>query len=244
MSAEQKAKYYYELGYAHYHMEDYDKAKEAWKFADFGPYKAKLEKFSSKYFCNLSLGYLKFYENDISKQYAEHAIKIDKDFPTSYVLLAQLSKRNNDQTATIQNLENAIKSATDPQRKLPLLVQLTEIQLSGKDFDNALTNINAALELRPEEPKAVMLKAIVLYHKGANKECMDFVQKALTQRYDAATIAELNFVLGLAAKKANDTQVAKQAFLAASRSSLRDVAEAELRAMKELKVLEDEAELN
>lgn len=61
----QNAKYYYELGYAWYQLEEYEKAKQAWKKVDSGPYKAQLERFSPKYFCNLSVAYFRVYENEL-----------------------------------------------------------------------------------------------------------------------------------------------------------------------------------
>jgi tetratricopeptide (TPR) repeat protein len=243
MKIDQNAKFYYELGYAYYQMEDFDKANAVWKKAEFGPYKARLEKFSAKYFCNVSHSYFKVYENDIAKQYAEKAGKVEKGNSTAYVLLAQIAKRNTDHSSTIANLQTAVKSTTDRTKLLPLYVQLAELELNAENYDNTLAAVQEALKISPAEPKSVMFKGIALYKKGEYKAALDFIQSMLAnQRFDAATIAEMNFLMGLAGKKLGDNAIARQGFSMALRSSLKEAAEIELRAMRDAKMMEDDNE--
>lgn len=243
LKPEQNAKYYYELGYAYYHMDEFEKANQVWKKADFGPYKSRLEKFSAKYFCSVSLSYFKVYENELARQYAEKAGKVEKGNSTAYVLLAQIAKRNTDHSNTIANLQTAVKATTERAKQLPLYVQLAELELSGQNYDNALAAVEEALKINPAEPKSVMFKAIALYKKGEYKAAADFLRSMLNgQRFDAATVAEMNFLLGLVGKSMGDTALAKQGFSVALRSALKDAAEIELRAMREHKAMEDDTE--
>ncbi|WP_448518213.1 tetratricopeptide repeat protein [Rhodoflexus sp.] len=243
MKPDQNAKFYYELGYAYYHLDQFDKAGQAWKKADFGIYKARLEKFSARYFCNVSHTYFKVYENDIAKQYAEKAGKVEQGNSTAYVLLAQLAKRNTGNASAVENLQSAVKATTDRTKQLPLYIQLAELELNEQNYDNALRAVDEALKISAAEPKSVMFKGIALYKKGEYKAAADFIQQMLAnQRFDANTVAEMNFLLGLIGKKMGDVAIARQGFATAMRSPLKDAAELELRAMRELKAMEDEAE--
>ncbi|WP_250631517.1 tetratricopeptide repeat protein [Rhodoflexus caldus] len=243
MKIDQNAKFYYELGYAYYHLDEFDKANAAWKKADFGPYKARMEKFSAKYFCNVSHSYFKVYENDLAKQYAEKAGKVEKGNSTAYVLLAQIAKRNTEHSNTIANLKTAVEATNDRNKQLPLYVQLAELELSAQNYDNALAAVQEALKISPAEPKSVMFKGIALYKKGEYKAAIDFIQSMLTnQRFDAATTAEMNFLMGLAGKKFGDIAIARQGFSMAMRSSLKDAAEIELRALRDAKAMEEDSD--
>ncbi len=234
------AKYYFELGYAYFHMDQYDKAKLAWEKANYGPFRARLERFSAKYASNVGLAYFKFYENDLAKNYAERAIKIEKDFPSAHVLMVQISKRTSDQSAAISSLENAVASSADPLKKLPLYIQIAELNLAADRLDQAIATSDKALAIKSDDAKSNLNKAIALYRKGMFKETIELVQKALLIRYDGATVAEFNFLLGMAAKKTANTELAKQAFMVSLRSSLKDATEVELKNLKDFKLLEEE----
>ncbi len=149
MKIDQNAKFYYKLGYAYYHLDEFDKANKVWKKADFGLYKARMEKFSAKYFCNVSHSYFKIYENDLAKQYAEKAGKVEKGNSTAYVLLAQIAKRNTEHSNTIANLKTAVEATNDRNKQLPLYVQLAELELSAQNYDNALAAVQEALKISP-----------------------------------------------------------------------------------------------
>jgi tetratricopeptide (TPR) repeat protein len=237
---EVNAKYYYEAGYALYHLEQYAQAKQVWEKANYGPFKPRLERFGAKYFGSVSLAYFQFYENELAKQFADQAIKVDKEFPTGHVLLAQLSKRAIDNAATIANLSNAVTTANDPLKKLPLLIQVAELHLASNNPDEAVKSLEQALAAKNDDPKANMLKATALYKKGAYKETIDLVQKNLQLRHDALTLAQFNFLMGMAARRLNDFNLAKQAFMVSLRSPLKDATEVELKAIKDFKLLEEE----
>jgi tetratricopeptide (TPR) repeat protein len=237
---EVSAGYYFELGYAYYHQNQFDKAKTVWEKANFGDFKAKLERFGAKYSANVGLAYFKFYQNDLARSYAEKALMIEKDFPAAHVILTQLSKRTTDQAGVISSIQNAVNATSDPQKKLPLYIQECELELAAGRFDDAIATADKALAIKADDPKSNLNKAIAMYHKGMYKETTELVKKALLTRYDGATTAELNFLLGMSAKKMANTELAKQAFMVSLRSTLKDATEVELKGLKDFKLLEEQ----
>jgi len=237
MQAKDNAKYYYELGYAYYFMDNLAKSKIAFDKTLTTKYAVMAEKFGAKYFCRLALVYQKFHDNETCKKYLDQAEKIQKDLPEVHVLRAQLSKRaagkkNNE--STISHYENAAKTEPNPAKRESIYEKIAEMYLEGENFEGALRTSEEAIKLNPNDAKAILNKINALYKLGKSKEALEAAQNAIKQKMDAATAADITFLMGLAAKKLGDKNVAKQAFLQLSRTSLRDAAEVELKAMGEL----------
>lgn len=174
----------------------------------------------------------------MSKQYVDQAVKIQKDFPMAHVLLAQLSKRNSNHANTIAHYEAALKNEKDVLRKLGIYDKIADLYLESNNFEGCLKAISEALKIRADDPQALLTKANVLYKMENYKEAVDVIQTVLKQRIDEATRADFMFLMGLCGKKMGDKRMAKEGFVAAMKSSLRDASEVELKEMKELAELE------
>ncbi|MCS7019721.1 MAG: hypothetical protein RMJ87_11795 [Cytophagales bacterium] len=227
----QKAKLYYELGFAYYHAGEFEKASETWKKIDAEPYKNRISKFSAKYLCNISYAYFKIYDYELARQYAEKASRMEPNNTTAQVLLAQIDKRDADPATTIANLKTTLQTITDPAKQLSLYIQLAELELGSKNYDVVLEILQKAFTINAAEPTCVLLKGTALYKKGAYKAAADFIQSLLKEhRFDFNTTAELNFLLGLVGKNMGNCAIARQGFSIAMRSHLKDAAESELQA--------------
>ncbi|TAH19130.1 MAG: hypothetical protein EAZ08_09660 [Cytophagales bacterium] len=242
LKIEDNAKYYFELGLAHYKLDEFDKSREAWAKANIPPYIEKIAKFGPRYFCNLALAYYKFYENDLSKQHVAQAIKVQKDFPMAHVLLAQLSKRNSNHTTTISHYEAALKNEKVVNKKLTFYYKIADLHLESNDFEGCLKSVSEILKIRADDPQALILKANALYKMNNFKEAVDLIQAVMKLRMDESARTDFSFLLGLCGKKMNDNKLAKEGFVFALRSSLRDAAELELREMREVAELEKASE--
>ncbi len=242
LKAEDNAKYYFELGLAYYRLDDFDKAREAWAKSNIPPYIDKIAKLGPKYFCNVALAYYKFYENDLSKQYVSQAVKVQKDFPLAHVLLAQLSKRTSNHATTISHYEAAVKNEKDVNKRLTIYDKIADLYLESNDFEGCLKTISEALLIRADDTQALMTKANALYKMGSYKEAVDLIQVTLKQRIDESARTDFYFLMGLCGKKLGNKQMAKEGFVSALRSSLKDAAEMELREMKEVAELEKATE--
>lgn len=245
MQPKDNAKYYFELGYAHYYLDEYEKSKAAFDKTVGTKYAQAAEKFSPKYFYRIAIAYYKFHENETSKKYLDLAEKIQKELPELHVLRAQLSKRMTNKTAnqsTITHYENAVKTQTDPARRESIYEKIAELYLESENYEGCLRTSEEALRLNKSDSKALLNKINALYKLNRLKEAVETAQEALKQKMEPAIAADISFLLGLSAKKLGDKNIAKQAFTQLQRTTLRDAAELELKSMGEMK--EDEAEMS
>lgn len=233
MKAEDASKFYYEWGYAYFHLEEYSNADATFKKITAPSYISRAEKFTPKYFCSLALAYFKFHENTLSKQYVDKAVKIQQGYPLAHVLLAQLSKRNNDHKTTISHLESAVTHEKNVMKKVDLYDKIADMQLELGQYDLCIATIHKSLDLKADDNEAIFTRNLVFYKKNEFQACANGVNEALRNPMDDAKKAEFNFLLGLSYKKLNDKAKAKAAFYSAAASSLKDAAELEVEHLME-----------
>jgi tetratricopeptide (TPR) repeat protein len=226
----ESAKYYYELGFAFFHLGEYEKASKAWDKAKVGEFASKIERFSGKYFVGIATTYYKFHMDKEALHYVDIAEKIQEKIVDTHLLKAQISKRhaakNNKEIK--HHLEAIIKTEVNPVKKEKIMSDLAELYLDSEEFDLALQTVETALKSKPEDLKLKFAKALILYKKGNYKEADTYVQGTLKQN------ANVDFTLLLAfnAKKSGNTELAKQTLTRLLRSPYHHIAEVELKEMK------------
>jgi tetratricopeptide (TPR) repeat protein len=228
MKSEDAAKFLYELGYAQFHLDEYKPAEITFKKITAPSYQAKVDKFSPKYYCSVALAYFKFHENVLSKQNVDKAVKIQHGYPLAHVLLAQLSKRNNDHKSTIAHLESAVVHEKNVMKQVDLYDKIADMQLELGQYDLCIATIHKSLEIKADDNDAIFTKNLVFYKKNEYQACINGINVALKNQMDEGKKAEFNFLMGLCYKKLNDKAKAKAAFISASASSLKDAAELEI----------------
>jgi tetratricopeptide (TPR) repeat protein len=226
----ESAKYYYELGFAFFHLGEYEKANKAWEKAKVGEFANKIERFSGKYFVGIATTYYKFRMDKEATHYIEVAEKIEEKIVDAHLLKAQISKRHTSKSNKDirHHLEAIVKTETNVAKKEKVLADLTEMYLDSEEYDYALQTVETALKSRPDEMKLKFTKALILYKKGSYKEADAYIQDVLKQN------ANVDFTLLLAfnAKKNGTTELAKQTFTRLLRSPYHNIAEVELKGLK------------
>ncbi len=227
------AKFYYELGYAYFNLEEYAKASQAWSKANTGEFIAKIERFGGKHFISIATTYYKFRDDKQALHYVDIAEKIQKDIVDSHILRAQISKResikkNKEIKHHLEALING--SEKNPAKKEKYFVDLSELYLDSEDYEACLKTVNAALKAKPDDLKLKFIKAIALHKKGDYKDAELAIQDVLKNSGNP----QLDFVLlaALNAKKMNNNELAKQVFTRLLKSPYRSVAEIELKSFK------------
>lgn len=229
-ASNESAKFYYELGFAFFHLGEYEKANKAWEKAKTGEFVSKIERFSGKYFVGIATTYYKFRMDNDALHYIDVAEKIQDKIVDTHLLKAQISKRHTSKNnkEIRHHLEAIVKTETNPAKKDKFLADLTEMYLDSEDYDHALQTVETALKSKPEDIKLKFTKALILHKKGSYKEADTYIQDVLKQN------ANVDFTLLLAfnAKKNGSTELAKQTFTRLLRSPHHHIAEVELKVIK------------
>jgi tetratricopeptide (TPR) repeat protein len=212
-TASDQAKYYYELYYAYYHLNQYDEAQKLIAYIDAAPYKAKIKTMNTNYLYAVAYAHFKVYDLDKCKHVLEDILKKDKHNRPAQNLFVKLAELQTDKTQLIKQLENAIAHINHGKHKDKLQHELLTLEVENGEYDKAITVADEIILSKPDDHNALFLKAIALDKKGEDKAAMNILQQLVSFRnLDEKTLSEYEFELGLIAEKMNDINLATDAF--------------------------------
>ena len=227
------AKFYYELGYAYYHLEKYNDAKLAFDKANYGPFKPLIFRMTPPYFYSLAISYFKVYEIEESQKYLENALKIKTDFTQAHDLLLKIVAMKADKSAVIESMKRAAEYEKDPQKKANNLANLCENQFAAGKYQDALASANACLAIQPQNNAIAFIKAISLYRLKKTEEAITVLQNLVKQpALEQEARAQYNFALGLIySKTGKDAKIAENTFKKADFAGFKYAATVEIETM-------------
>lgn len=227
----QAAKYYYELGYAHNKLGDYQNANKAWEKAYFGRYRGLIDRERSKnspsYFYRMAVSYYTAGSYEQSRGQIDKALELQNNFSAAYMLMGKMAKKQGNFSSAITNYQSAANFEQDPQKKARLLTMLTSLQVDAGDYQGAISSANELLGKQPNNTRAAYYKALSQYHLGQYESSISTLEGLLAGGVDNKSKAKYNFVLGMAAKN-TDVEKAKNAFRAAMYGPYKPAAKNEL----------------
>jgi tetratricopeptide (TPR) repeat protein len=226
--AASQAKYYYELGFAQFHQQQYEKAAASWKQADFGVFKSRIEKYSAKNFAAIALTYFRIYEDSIATYYAEKALAIEKGFPSAHVILVQLAKRKVDHSVTLPQLQNAAQHEKNPVKKKDMLMNISEQQLQLGRYEDANQTLGQLLTMDQENQKAQLLRTLIPYLQKNYQATITATEAVIKKMPDFNAQAPFIFLQAMALKKSGQKDNALKAFRRLASTPLAGAATAEI----------------
>ncbi|MCS7017541.1 MAG: tetratricopeptide repeat protein [Cytophagales bacterium] len=223
-----REKYYYELGYAQFHLEQYEKANNSWKQIESNSFKSRIEKFSAKNFAAVALTYFRMYEDSLSNYYAEKALAIEKGFPAAHVILVQLAKRKVDHSVTLPQLQNAAQHEPNPIKRREMLMNIGEQQFQLGRFEEANQTFGQILDADPTNQKAILMRLLIPYHRKDYKTTITATENVIRKTADENAQASFLFLQGLAYKKSGQKENAIKNFRRLMSTSLVNAATIEI----------------
>ncbi|WP_448520207.1 tetratricopeptide repeat protein [Rhodoflexus sp.] len=207
-----KAKYYYELGFAQFHQNQYEKAAASWKNAEFGVFKNRIERYSPKYFTAMALTYFRMYEDNLANHFVEKALAIEKDFPSAHVISVQLAKRKVDHSTTLPQLQNAVQHESSTIKKKESLMTISEYQFQLGRYEDAAKTLNELLAIDPDNQRAQLLRTLIPYHQQNYKAVIAATDAMIKKTTNAGEQLPFIFLQGLALKKVGQNESAIKTF--------------------------------
>jgi tetratricopeptide (TPR) repeat protein len=227
------AKYYYELGYAYYHLEKFNEARMALDKANYGPFKQLVFKMTPPYFYGMALAYFKIYDIEDSKRYLETALKMKPDFSQAHDLLLKIVAMKADKTAMIESMKRAVEYEKEPQKKATGYANLCELQFNAGKYQDAVNSANACLAIQPQNTQIAFLKAMALYKSKKIDEAINILNILTKQTsLDQEARAQYNFALGIIySRSGKDAKIAENAFKKADFAGYKYAAMAEIESL-------------
>jgi tetratricopeptide (TPR) repeat protein len=207
-----KAKYYYELGFAQFQQEQYEKAIANWKQAEFGVFKARIEKYSAKNFAAVALTYFRIYEDSIAHYYAEKALAIEKGHPNAHVILVQLAKRKVDHSVTLPQLQKAVQHESNPVKKKEMLLNIGEQQLQLGRYEDANQTFGQLLNIEQDNQKVLLLRLLIPYLQQNYRATITGVETTIKKIPDFNAQSPFIFLQAMAFKKSGQKDNAIKTF--------------------------------
>ena len=237
---EDRAKYYYGLGQALEALGQEKQAMAAYEQADYGAISSlvarKIRPVTPTSQYKIAVSYYLAEEYDRSEEYLRLVLKKEPQNPEAYVLLARIADKRQQPRQAAEHLQTAASYQSDSTEQAKIYMQLAQLHADYYDYPSALIATEQAVEADIRSlgsSRLVFVKARAEYETGRYAEAVQSFERLLAMgRLDERNQARLNFMLGMAAKKAGDTEKAHEAFKNASSGPYEAAAQEEITGLR------------
>jgi len=222
------ARFYYELGYAYYHLGEYRSAKAAFNYANYGEFRALIAKMTPQYNYAMASAYQSAYLYPQSKELLELCLALDKDYSKARELLRAVGGKINNFSA-IQLRIPMVEKEVNPIRKAQRYLEIAEYQLGASKYQEAIAYADKALALQPRYQMAIILQGVANYQLKNYTQAKALLNSVANDRTtDSETRAAASFALGIVSKANGDKRSAIASFKAAQYGNFRYASDKEL----------------
>jgi len=219
------AKYYYELGYAHYKLKEYDQASEAWSRAVYGKYKNEIMKYEPKYYYQTAEAYFRIYEYSTAKEYLERTLKVRADYAPAKVLLGKIAERELKRDKTIQYFKEAIPLEEHLKARHQIYRDMAVAMLNSGYYKEATDAVGSALKIRRHDYEMEMVRIIAFYRLRNYAKAVYYVDEILQQSdLGDKILVPFFFAGGMIYRDSGSPQKAKLCFKRAAKGTFRNPA--------------------
>ncbi len=202
--SQERAKFYFQLGFAYFHSGQYDKSTETLKMANIGPFKGPILKMQPEYYFQVANAHYKINDYAAAKNYLEMCLKIRKEFVGANQFLAKLGEELADKSATIHKIKVMLQTEKDPLKQSNFNKELANCYFKNAKYPDALAAIEEALKSQPVAAPLLFIKGRTLFELGKKDEAMNII-KAL---YDNKTLdpemrSQFAFAIGIMLVRTN-----------------------------------------
>ncbi|OHX68165.1 tetratricopeptide repeat protein [Flammeovirga pacifica] len=177
MMEEEKGKahdhYYYELGFAHHSLEEYENAYSAFNQVTNNKIKNKASSMSPEYQYQLALCKYQMYELEESEKTLEAVIKMNKAYEPAYDLLIELKENTLDRREVVTLLEHKVSIQIENTQKVKILADLIDLEIKFGDIANAKKHIKEFEQCDIPLPDVKFMEAIIAYKEEKYDDALE-----------------------------------------------------------------------
>ncbi|TAD98890.1 MAG: hypothetical protein EAZ97_10230 [Bacteroidetes bacterium] len=233
LDVRQQAKFYFELGLAHYKLDEFQKAEVAFEKANHGPFKARIMRMSPLYYMNLAVAYFRVYEMDKSKQMIDIALKMQPNMSAAHELLVKIAATKTDQTPLITQLKLALDAERNPMKRGGKLADMAEHEFEAGHYPEAIASAEECLKIQANNYAMFFIKAISLQRLGKGEDAIKLLEElANSPQLDPESKAQYNFAEGLIYAKSANVKMAITSFKKAQYKNFKHAAFEEVQLLK------------
>jgi len=213
------AKFFYELGYAYHNLQEFEKSKEVFEKANFGPFRALIVKLTPEYFKNLGDCYTMVYEMQLAEEMLQEALKVDQNFAAAYEQLAAISEKKSTPLKAIEFYKKAVASVENKSKEsVGLYEKLVDALINAGKYDEAVTYADECLSQAYNARPIQFMKAVAMFKAGKTPEASVEFEKLLKDaNLTPIEAVKYNLAAGLVYKEMKAYQKAKDVLQFAQR---------------------------
>lgn len=216
------APFYYELGFAYYHIGDYKNANTNFENGYQGQYKSLISKLQPSHFFNVAYGFSMIYEYETTDKMLQTVLKIDPTFARAYDLLADIAIKQEHHHMGILYYEKAVKGLAGQDQYVEEIYvnKLIPSLINAERYTEGIKICDEALKLFPNSRSIKYLKAIAYHHLNKNNEAIAIMDLVMAEPGIPAQEEGLyHFALGMMHKANNNNEAAKNSLRSASKGA-------------------------
>jgi len=223
-------KYFYEIGYAYHHLEEYEQAKAYFKNADGGEFRAKLRFFTAEFYLEAADTYFAVYDYDKAEERLQVALAIDPSLTAAYDLKTKLAAIRSPKGEMIKAAQSAISVTEKDGNVSPeKLFELAVLQYQSEEFDGAKLTCDKILQIDNRDMQTYYLRAACEYQLEESGQGQDYLRRAIKNPSLRPEIkAKLYFMLAQINKSTGNLQEAEEFFKSAAIGPFKDTATLEI----------------
>ncbi|NLR91302.1 MULTISPECIES: tetratricopeptide repeat protein [Flammeovirga] len=212
----QTARFYYELGYAYYNLEEYQLLNSVIEKANYGSYRKLVAKLTPEYKYWIAMCYYQIYDFDKSTNLLFDALKQDHSNVKAHELQIRIAEVTSDKSEQIDKAYMMIDNLQDKHRKSKIYEDIANWQLSSQLYDESVESCDSALILDEYNYNVKYTKAVALFKMNKLQESIDVLNELVNYNgLDVKTKAKYHFTLGIAAMKNEKVDLAINSFKSA-----------------------------
>lgn len=236
--AKQKVKYHIGLAVAHYKSGNKQKADQI-ATENIKPvstrayrlYKYKTQGSGAAKYLALARGYMKANAFSEAMENVNKAIEAGDKNAISYKFQGLIYYKQGQMQQAIMAFTRSAEAEEDEKKKAKLYGMMVKLQFNSQLYREALQTADAYLQTDPNNAQILLYKAQSQYQLGQYQAAISTAEQGMSQVDGKPRQAVYQFVIGLAAKKAGNTERAAEAFKAAQMGPFKYAAREEARSL-------------
>lgn len=240
------AKFYYEKGYAHHMLGEYDKAKKYLDRAKYGNFVDQVKKLEPEYYLKIAEGYKRVYEFGKAYEVIQKVLAMDPNNKEAVALEKELTPETNDSTLNVYKLrlrthfknkednearkDGRSNRPTLSERELAkLYYNLCVFNFKAKNYDAALLAANKYLARNPSNTLIIFYRAMSLFKLSEYNDAEGILYDlANTPRVKPEARIMSHLALGMIRSKTQQYELARSSLNKSARGIFRPVSLYEL----------------
>lgn len=203
----------YELGYSLHKQEKYKESTDAFKNANYGPYKSRVAMFTPSFYGKVAKLTADMHDYQKSLELINIALAMESDFPPALELKKNLLGIIADHSKEVEAYQKVLAAGIDDKRAAEIYNKVVDLLIGSEKYDEAVAIADQCLTKFPESTEVRFMKSMALLQANKPAEAIQVLANMIGKEgIDPRLRAKYEFGVGLCFMAQNDIKSANDHF--------------------------------